>query len=124
MIVAIFVFAAIALCVLLILVALVSVASRREDRAWTLTEPASRGSPGLSRAGSSACTRATLSGFSGPAARTGAAWSGGQSSSRWEFPTTSAIASGWRRARPGDTYPLSANQRADSAMASRAGREV
>jgi hypothetical protein len=41
MIVAIFVFAAIALCVLLVLVALVSVASRREDRAWTLTEPAS-----------------------------------------------------------------------------------
>ena len=45
MIVALFVFAAIALCVPLILVALVSVAIRREDRAWTLTEPA----PGAGR---------------------------------------------------------------------------
>jgi hypothetical protein len=45
MIVALFVVAAIALCVLLILVALVSVASRHEDRAWTLTEPA----PGAAR---------------------------------------------------------------------------
>jgi len=40
MIVALYVVAAIALCVPLILVALVSVASRHEDRAWTLTEPA------------------------------------------------------------------------------------
>jgi hypothetical protein len=40
MIVALFVVAAIAMCVLLILVAIVSVASRHEDRAWTLTEPA------------------------------------------------------------------------------------
>jgi hypothetical protein len=45
MIVALFVFAAIALCVPLILVVLVSVASRHEDRAWTLTEPA----PGAAR---------------------------------------------------------------------------
>jgi len=45
MIVALFVVAAIALCVLLVLVALVSVASRHEDRAWTLTEPA----PGAAR---------------------------------------------------------------------------
>lgn len=49
MIVAIFVFAAIALCVLLILVALVSVASRREDRAWTLTEPASGAARSVAR---------------------------------------------------------------------------
>ncbi|HTZ27935.1 MAG TPA: hypothetical protein VMC83_28320 [Streptosporangiaceae bacterium] len=46
MIVALYVFAAIALCVPLILVMFVSVASRREDRAWTLTEPA----PGAARA--------------------------------------------------------------------------
>jgi hypothetical protein len=45
MIVALYVFAAIAVCVPLILIALVSVASRREDRAWTLTEPA----PGAAR---------------------------------------------------------------------------
>ena len=45
MIVALFVFAAIALSLLLILVAFVSVAIRREDRAWTLTEPA----PGAGR---------------------------------------------------------------------------
>lgn len=49
MIVALFVFAAIALCVLLILVALVSVASRREDRAWTLTEPASGAARSVAR---------------------------------------------------------------------------
>jgi Na+-transporting methylmalonyl-CoA/oxaloacetate decarboxylase gamma subunit len=49
MIVAIFVFAAIVLCVLLILVALVSVASRREDRAWTLTEPASGAARSVAR---------------------------------------------------------------------------
>jgi len=41
MIVALYVFAAIAVCVPLILIVLVSVASRREDRAWTLTEPVS-----------------------------------------------------------------------------------
>jgi uncharacterized membrane protein len=40
MIVALYVVAAIAVCVPLVLVAFVSVASRREDRAWTLTEPA------------------------------------------------------------------------------------
>jgi hypothetical protein len=45
MIVALFVVAVIALCALFILVALVSVASRNEDRAWTLTEPA----PGATR---------------------------------------------------------------------------
>lgn len=45
MIVALYVFAAIATSVPLILVALVSVASRREDHAWTLTEPA----PGAAR---------------------------------------------------------------------------
>jgi hypothetical protein len=45
MIVALYVVAAIALCVPLILVVFVSVASRREDRAWTLTEPA----PGTAR---------------------------------------------------------------------------
>jgi len=45
MIVVLFVVAAIALSVPLILVALVSVASRHEDRAWTLTEPA----PGVAR---------------------------------------------------------------------------
>ena len=45
MIVALYVFAAIALCVPLILVVFVSVASRREDRGWTLTEPA----PGAAR---------------------------------------------------------------------------
>jgi hypothetical protein len=39
MIVALFVFAAIAVCVPLIVIVLVSVASRHEDRAWTLTEP-------------------------------------------------------------------------------------
>ena len=49
MIVAIFVFAAIAMCVLLVLVALVSVASRREDRAWTLTEPASGAARSVAR---------------------------------------------------------------------------
>lgn len=49
MIVAIFVFVAIVLCVLLILVALVSVASRREDRAWTLTEPASGAARSVAR---------------------------------------------------------------------------
>jgi hypothetical protein len=45
MIVALYVVAVIALCVPLILVVFVSVASRREDRAWTLTEPA----PGTAR---------------------------------------------------------------------------
>lgn len=40
MIVALYVVAAVAVCVPIILAALVSVASRREDRAWTLTEPA------------------------------------------------------------------------------------
>jgi hypothetical protein len=45
MIVAPYVITAIAVCVPLILVALVSVASRCEDRAWTLTEPA----PGAAR---------------------------------------------------------------------------
>jgi hypothetical protein len=49
MIVALFVFAAIALCVPLILVALVSVASRREDRAWTLTEPSSGAARSVAR---------------------------------------------------------------------------
>jgi hypothetical protein len=45
MIVALYVIASIAVCVPLILIALVSVASRCEDRAWTLTEPA----PGAGR---------------------------------------------------------------------------
>jgi uncharacterized membrane protein len=49
MIVALYVCAAIALCVPLILVALVSVASRREDRAWTLTEPASGAARAVAR---------------------------------------------------------------------------
>lgn len=49
MIVALFVFAAIAVCVPLIVVVLVSVASRREDRAWTLTEPASGAARSASR---------------------------------------------------------------------------
>jgi hypothetical protein len=40
MIVALYVIAAVAVCVPIVLAALVSVASRREDRAWTLTEPA------------------------------------------------------------------------------------
>jgi hypothetical protein len=49
MIVALFIVAAIALCVLLILVALVSVASRHEDRAWTLTEPATGAARSVAR---------------------------------------------------------------------------
>jgi hypothetical protein len=49
MIVALYVFAAIAVCVPLILIALVSVASRREDRAWTLTEPASGAARSVAR---------------------------------------------------------------------------
>jgi hypothetical protein len=46
MIVALYVVASVAVSVPIILAALVSVASRREDRAWTLTEP----KPGAARA--------------------------------------------------------------------------
>ncbi len=102
MIVALFVFAAIALCVLLILVALVSVASWHEERAWTLTERPQTAQPGLLRAGFSACALATPSGYSEPAAGTGAARSRSRPSCSGRLRTSgqSAPATGWRRSGP------------------------
>jgi len=49
MIVALYVFAAITVCIPVILAVFVGVASRREDRAWTLTEPASGAARAVAR---------------------------------------------------------------------------
>jgi hypothetical protein len=122
MIVALYIVAAVAVCVPIILAALVSVASRREDRAWTLTEPAA--GPARSVARRLVGLRSRNAEWLQQAGRRDRRRAVGQPAIPWRTPDDQRSCHRMAARRPGDTYPLSANQRADSSMASRAGREV